>query len=165
MVAFNQSEWQLKIFEDSGQQKDGDSCGLYIIASVYAILTKSHLGEIEDVIRMRYWVRNLIQEFYEEKDSFEYSIGSLKKLHFDELIKSEVKIERSEPYLTNLLQEISQGYIGDKCDNDECEGILHRSRKLCVSCRKYYHLDHHLFDEKKSIIFYVCLRCSIEYEL
>ena len=164
-MTFNQTEWQLKIFEDSGQRKDSNSCGLYVISSVYALLTKSHLGEIDDVIRMRYWVRNLIQEFYKDKDSFEYSIGILNKIHFDDLIKSEVKIERSNPYLNNIFQIFCQDYSGIKCEYGECEVISHKRKILLVSCRKLFHPEHHLFEETKSFIFYVCLRCFIDYDL
>ena len=165
VVIFNQTEWQLNIIEDSGQQKDAESCGLYVIAGVYAILKKCPLGEIDDVIRMRYWVRNIIQEYYQERNSIDHSIGKINKIHFEELIKCEVRMERSDPYLRNLFQDIEQGYSGENCDYDDCEGHSHESKKLCVSCRKFYHPEHHLFDEKRSFLFKICLKCSIEYDL
>ena len=164
IVAFNQAEWDLQIFGDSGQQKDGESCGLYFISSVFFILSNLKLCVIDDLNRMWYWVKNLIEEFYIEQDRFD-TIDTIKIVHFEELIESEVKIERSDPYLVNLLHEINQDYSGNKCDYDECEGVPNRNKNICVQCRRFYHLDHHLFHDTKSFIFFVCTQCFIDYDL
>ena len=50
------------ISNDTAQQTDGESCGVYVIANVYCILNSLLLTEIHDVKKCRYWIRNYLQD-------------------------------------------------------------------------------------------------------
>jgi hypothetical protein len=69
-ISFEPAHWKLIISNDCVLQADGHSCGLFVILNTESSMFYGfQLTEMNDPIRARYWIYDIIQKYYREESN------------------------------------------------------------------------------------------------
>jgi hypothetical protein len=63
-ISFEPANWSLIISNDFVSQADGHSCGFFFILNTASMFNGFQLTEMNDPIRARYWIYDIIQKYY-----------------------------------------------------------------------------------------------------
>jgi hypothetical protein len=68
-LSFEPANWNLIISNDCVSQADGHSCGLFVILNTASMFYGFQLTEMNDPIRARYWIYDIIKKYFREESN------------------------------------------------------------------------------------------------
>ena len=155
-LLFNQSDWKLIICPDVPKQKDGTSCGCFVLSFVHFILSQMPFAEIDNQNKFRKWIGNVIKHYGCNQD---INLDNVEMLPADfyELKDGKVKLTSTAKVTENLIEDIQGTYNGDECAWSGCEGDEHK-QIICTNCRLYFH-QHAIHSDHFFTPFKLCENC------
>lgn len=161
LLNFDLTEWQFIISNDSSQQEDGYSCGYQVISNIASVLSIgcqiNNLNK-DDILSLKYWIRNVIRK--NEKSEIVKMVPPESYPEFDHIEINSINIicKNTGDEIQSLAKIAIKSSLNQNCDFIDCK-LKDDLKFICIKCRNFFHNCHDMFENDFNDYYKICKVC------